>query len=112
MGLLDGLMGQIGEHVDVGNLAAKLGLDEAQVMGAIAALTKAHPEPGDTVATAAGATGLSPDILSQIVGHIGGEGSLGRYAEMIGLGGGNEGGGGIMGQLGGLAGGLLGGDKT
>jgi hypothetical protein len=105
MGLLDGLLGQLTSHVDIDGLAAKVGLDPAQVTAAIGALTQAHTEPGDTVGSAASATGLSPDILNQIVSHIGGEGSLGRFAEMLKEGGG----GGILGTLGGLAGGLLGG---
>ena len=62
---------------------------------------QAHPEPGDTVSTAAANTGLPADILQQIVGQIGGEGSLGRFASMM-----TEGGAGNL--LGGLASGLFG----
>ena len=101
MGLFDGLLGQMAGNVDVANLAEKLGIDPGQAEGAIAALADAHGQPGDTIATAAGATGLSADMLQQIVGHIGGEGSLGRFAEL--LGGDNMGG-----ALGDLAGGLFG----
>lgn len=100
MGILDGLIGQLGEHADVGNLAEKLGLDPAVVEQAIGALTQAHTDPGDTVQLAAGSTGLSPDILQQIIAAIGGEGSLGRFAEMLG----DDKGSGIAGMLGGLLG--------
>ncbi|MFM9977628.1 MAG: hypothetical protein ACKVOP_06230 [Sphingomonadaceae bacterium] len=108
MGMLDGLLGQITGNMDVANLATKVGLSPEQAEAAISALGLAHPEPGDTVATAAANTGLSPDILQQIVGHIGGEGSLGQYAQMIA---GAQSEGGIMDTLGGLASGLMGGDK-
>lgn len=108
MGMLDGLLGQLAGNIDVANLATKVGLSEEQVEMAMTALGQAHTEPGDTVETAAANTGLSGDVLQQIVGHIGGEGSLGRFAEMLQQGG--EGG--IMGQLGGLASGLFGGNKA
>ena len=71
MGLLDGLLSQVTDNVDITNLAAKVGLDPAQVEQAVTALAQAHPQPGDTVAQAAETTGLSSDTLQQIVGHIG-----------------------------------------
>lgn len=101
MGMLDGILGQLTEHVDVANLAEKVGLQPEQVEQAIAALTQAHAAPTNTVTTAAQSTGLSPDILQQIIAQIGGEGSLGRFADMLG----GQGGGGIGGMLGGLLGG-------
>ncbi len=108
MGMLDGLLGQLGENFDVANLATKVGLSQEQVEMAMSALGQAHTAPTDTITTAAENTGLAPDVLQQIVGHIGGEGSLGRFAQMLGEQGGE---GGIMGTLGGLASGLLGGKK-
>ncbi len=101
MGMLDGLLGQLASNVDIVNLAEKIGLSTEQVESAVQALGLAHPQPGDTVATAAASTGLSPDILQQIVGHIGGEGSLAQFASL--LGGGQEGGG-VMDRLTGLFG--------
>jgi len=105
MGMLDGLLNQITGNMDVANLATKVGISPEQAEAAISALGLAHPEPGDTVATAAANTGISPDILQQIVGHIGGEGSLAQYAQMIT---GAQGEGGTAETLGGLASGLLG----
>lgn len=100
MGMLDGLLGQIAENVDVANLATKVGLSPEQVEMAMNALGQAHTAPTDTIETAAANTGLSGDVLQQIVGHIGGEGSLGRFAEMLG----DQGSaGGILGTIGGLA---------
>lgn len=84
MGIFDGLLGQLGGAVpDVANLAAKVGLDPSQVENAIGALAQAHPEPGDTAETAAASTGLPLDKLQDIIGHIGGEGSLGQFASLL-----------------------------
>ena len=102
MGLLDGLLAQVTENVDVKNLAAKVGLTPEQVESAVQALGQAHPQPGDTVATAAENTGLPADVLQQIVGHIGGEGSLGQFASLL------EQNGGMLGQLGSMASGFFG----
>jgi len=46
-------------------------------------LGQTHQMDGDTVELAAEKTGMSPDILNQIVGAIGGEGSLGQFASML-----------------------------
>lgn len=83
MGLLDGILGQVGGHVDVANLATKLGIDASVAEKAIAALGVAHQEPGDTIAGAAARTGLDAGTLGQIVQHIGGEGSLGEFARAL-----------------------------
>ncbi|HWK36244.1 hypothetical protein [Sphingomonas sp.] len=98
MGMLDGLLGQLSEHVDVADLAQKVGIPHDVAAAAIGALAQAHTDPGDTVQVAQGATGLSPDILNQIIGHIGGEGALGNYASMLAQSG-------VLGKLGGLLGG-------
>ncbi|THD36634.1 MAG: hypothetical protein E7773_06400 [Sphingomonas sp.] len=111
MSFLDSILGQVGSNVDIKNLAEKVGISPEQAESAVAALAKAHPQPGDTVDAAAASTGLDSGILSQIVGHIGGEGALGQFASMLGGAGGNEGGG-IMDKIGGLAGGLFGGEKN
>ena len=102
MGLLDGLLAQVTENADVKNLAAKVGLTPEQIESAVAALAQAHPQPGDTVASAAASTGLSADTLQQIVGHLGGEAALGHFASLLGQQGG------VLGQLGGLAEGFFG----
>lgn len=83
MGMLDGILGQIGGADQIGKLAGQFGLSEQQVQMAMAALGKAHAEPGDTVASAAESTGLSPDALQGILGQIGGEGALGQIAGML-----------------------------
>lgn len=83
MGLFDGILGQVGQHADVGNLAAKLGIPEAMAEKAIAALGQSHTEPGDTIAGAAAKTGLDSGTLGQIVDQIGGEGSLAQYAQAL-----------------------------
>ena len=50
---------------------------------AIAALGQSHGEEGDTVEGAAAKTGLDQGTLSSIVDQIGGEGSLGQYADTL-----------------------------
>lgn len=106
MGMLDGILGQMAGNPDIANLAGRFGLSPEQISAAIAALGAAHAQPGDTVAGAADATGLSPDILQQILGHLGGEGALGNLGAMLGGGTvGAEGGlGSILGNLGGMFG--------
>jgi hypothetical protein len=83
MSLLDGILTQVSGNATVENLAAKVGLSPEQVEQAVAALGQAHTAPGDTVTTAAEQTGLPTDKLQEIVGHIGGEGALGRFASLL-----------------------------
>jgi hypothetical protein len=104
MGLLDGLLSQVGSNVDVQNMAAKVGISPDEAESAITALAQAHGAPGDTVDTAAANTGLSSEVLQQIVGHIGGEGSLGQFASMLG----EAQSSGMLGKLEGMAGGFFG----
>jgi len=83
MGILDGLLGQITGNADVANLAAKVGLSPEHVESAVAALAKFHPAAGDTAEAAAAHTGLPLDKLQELMGHIGGEGALAKYAGML-----------------------------
>jgi hypothetical protein len=84
MSLLDGILKNIGGAPDdVANLAAKVGIDPALAEKAIAVLGQTHQMEGDTVGLAAEKTGLDAGVLSQIVSQIGGEGSLGEFAQAI-----------------------------
>ncbi|MEL7689252.1 hypothetical protein AAG591_01615 [Citromicrobium bathyomarinum] len=84
MSLFDSILKSTGGAPDdVVNLADKLGIDPAMAEKAIAALSQAHPKPGDTVDLAAAKTGIDSGILNQIVQQIGGEGSLGEYARQL-----------------------------
>ena len=100
MSFLNGLLGQLGDNNTVQNLAEKVGLSPEQVESAVSALGEAHNAEGDTVETADANTGLPTDKLQEIVGHLGGEGSLGRMASLL-QGGGEDG---IMGKLSGMFG--------
>ena len=94
MSLLNTFLSQVSDNATVQNLAAKVGMSPEQVEQAIAALGQAHASEGDTVTTAAEQTGLPQDKLQEIVGHIGGEGALGRFASLL-----QEDGGGVLGSL-------------
>ena len=80
MGILDGILGQVSGNADVANLAAKLGLSSEHVESAVAALAKFHPMQGDTAEGAASATGLPLEKIQELIGHIGGEGALAKFA--------------------------------
>ena len=97
MSFLDEILGQAGNNATVQNLATKVGLSPEEVEKAVTALGQAHSQEGDTVQSASEATGLPTDKLNEIVDHIGGEGSLGRFSSLI------EGAGGVSGMLGGLS---------
>jgi len=112
MSLLDSLLGMAGQNIDVAGIAEKFGLDPDVAAQAVAALGIAHAQPGDTVETAAGQTGIDTGTLSQIAGELGGSEGLGQLNQamqnhpqaaglMSMLGGGedgdNAGGGGLLG---------------
>ena len=98
MSLLNGILGQVSDNATIQNLAAKVGLSPEEVEQAVTALGQAHSQEGDTITTAAEQTGLPQDKLQEIVGHIGGEGALGRFASLL--------------QGDGAAGGVLGGIRN
>ncbi|MCJ2177974.1 hypothetical protein [Novosphingobium album (ex Hu et al. 2023)] len=83
MGLFDGILSQVSEHADVGNLASQLGIDPAMAEKAIAALGAAHQQPGDTAQLASQKTGLDLAMIQQIIAAIGGEGSLSQIASQF-----------------------------
>ena len=79
MGIFDSVIQGL-ETQAASAVAAKLGLDPSMAQAAIGALTQAHGQPGDTVGQAAQQSGLSPDILSQVMNQCGGVGGLGALA--------------------------------
>jgi hypothetical protein len=83
MSLLDSILGQVGGNLDVAGIAGKFGIDPALAQQAVTALAGAQAQPGDTVATAAGQTGIDASLLGQIAGHLGGEGGLGQIASAL-----------------------------
>ena len=82
MGMLDGILGQLG-GADIGGLAEKFGLPKELAEQAVAALGQSHAEPGDTIEGAAAKTGLDPAMLGQMAQQLGGEGGLGKLSEML-----------------------------
>lgn len=83
MGLFDKILGHAHDHPTLKNLATKLGIEQEQAEQAIAALSEAHQQDGDTVSLAAQRTGLSQDTLQQMVAQIGGEGSLTQFNQIL-----------------------------
>ncbi len=84
MSLFDGILKNIsGAPDDVRNLANAVGIDPKMAEKAIAALGQSHQMQGDTVELASAKTGLETNVLSQIVEHIGGEGSLMEFSNML-----------------------------
>ena len=84
MSILDEVLKGIGGAPDdVVNLAEKVGISPGMAEKAIAALGQSHQMEGDTVELASAKTGLDTGILSSIVGHIGGEGSLTNFSSML-----------------------------
>lgn len=83
MSLLDSLLSQAGQNIDVAGIAEKFGIDPALAAQAVAALGAAHSQPGDTVETAAGQTGLDTGTLSQIAQELGGSEGLGQLNQAI-----------------------------
>lgn len=108
MGLLDSVLAQLGSNVDIANMAQKVGVSPEIAAMAVQALGQAHPQPGDTVQCAAQNSGISADVLQQIMGHLGGEGALGSIASMVAgaggqaAGGAQQGAGGVMGAVTGM----------
>ncbi|MBS0482174.1 MAG: hypothetical protein JSR96_08460 [Proteobacteria bacterium] len=86
MGIFDGITQTLEQQAAVA-VAAKMGIDPSMAQVAITALTQNHPLPGDTVQQSAQQTGISPDVLTQIVSQIGGAGGLGALVSAIGGGG-------------------------
>jgi ATP phosphoribosyltransferase regulatory subunit HisZ len=82
MGLLDGVLGQLGGG-NVGAIAEKFGLPPELAEKAVAALGQSQAEPGDTIAGAAAKTGIDAGTLGQIADQLGGEAGLEKLNAMI-----------------------------
>ncbi len=83
MGILDGILGQIGGAGAIDAIAEKVGIPKELAEQAVAALGQSHAEPGDTLAGAAAKTGLDIGQLGQIAQQLGGENALGQLSELL-----------------------------
>lgn len=83
MSILDGILQQVGSEGAVRGIAEKFGIDPSLAEKAVAALGQAHPEPGDTIESAASQTGLDSGTLGRIVEQLGGDDALGRISEQL-----------------------------
>ncbi|MBS0254329.1 MAG: hypothetical protein JSS36_03725 [Proteobacteria bacterium] len=113
MSLLDTLLGQAG-NLNIAGIAQQAGIDPNMAQQAVSALAAAHNQPGDTVDTAAQASGIDAGTLNSVVGALGGHEGLGNIVQIaeqnpqllqgiLGAVTGAAGSGGIGGLLGGLA---------
>lgn len=87
MGMFDDVMRQMG-GLDLNAVATNVGLPEGQIDTLLHALAAERDEPGDTVEGAAARTGLSPDIIRQVLAHLGGEDGLAKVGDLLGSSGG------------------------
>ena len=83
MSIFDSVRNAAHDHPTVKNLAEKLGIDQEMAEKAIAALAAGHQADGDTVENASRESGISNDILSNVLEHIGGEGSLTGFMQIL-----------------------------
>lgn len=83
MGMLDGILGQLGSQIDIAAIAQQVGVDPAMAEKAVAALGQSHAEPGDTLAGAAAKTGLDIGQIGQIAQQLGGEGALEKLSGLL-----------------------------
>ncbi|WP_271077405.1 hypothetical protein [Aurantiacibacter sp. MUD61] len=83
MSIFDQIKNMAHNHPTVKNMADKLGIDQETAEKAIAALTEGHQAEGDTVDVAADKSGIDKGILSQVMEHVGGEGSLNGFMQML-----------------------------
>lgn len=83
MSMFDQILGAAHNHPTVKNMAEKLGIDQETAEKAIAALTEGHQADGDTVTHAAERSGIDNGILSQVMEHVGGEGSLSSFMQIL-----------------------------
>lgn len=85
MSILDSILQQIAGSPDtVVQVAATVGIDPALAEKAVAALGASHAEPGDTVESAAGKSGIDAGVLGQVMAQLGGDNALGQIAGKLG----------------------------
>ena len=83
MSIFDQVSQMAHNHPTVKNMADKIGIDQATAEKAIAALTEGHQAEGDTLEVAEAKSGIDKGILSEVMKHIGGEGSLTGFMQML-----------------------------
>ena len=94
MSLLNDAMGAAaGGGFDLGAIATKIGLSEAQAQQVTAAVARFAGQPGHTATQAADDTGVERSKVQQMMDMVGGEGALAKVGGMLG-------GGGLGGMLG------------
>ena len=80
MAILDSMLAQLGE-MDTRSISKEVGMSEVRVEAAIAALSVAHVQPGDTITLAAA---LPAERLQDVMRLMGGEAGLASMADLMG----------------------------
>ena len=83
MAILDSMLAQLGE-MDTRSISKEVGMSEVRVEAAIAALSVAHVQPGDTITLAAASSALPTERLEEVMRLLGGEAGLARMADLMG----------------------------
>ncbi|APE29196.1 hypothetical protein [Aurantiacibacter gangjinensis] len=83
MSIFDQIKNAAHNHPTVKNMAEKIGIDQETAERAIAALTEGHHAEGDTMQVAADKSGIDQGVLSQVMEHVGGEGSLQNFMQIL-----------------------------
>jgi len=83
MRVLDAMLSQVSDR-DTNEIASALGLSIGRVEGAIAALSIAHVQPGDTIKIASASSAISEENLREVLRVLGGQLALAKLADLMG----------------------------
>ena len=82
--LNDALGAAAGGGLNIGAIAAKVGLSKAQAQQVVAAIGRFAAQPGDTATQAADHAGVERSKVQQMMDMVGGEGALSKLGGMLG----------------------------
>jgi hypothetical protein len=80
------MLSRLDGDLSTASIGENLGLPAVKVEQAVAALTVAYSQPGDTIETAAACSGLSRQEMVEVVSQLGGERGLRKLSSLIGRG--------------------------
>lgn len=83
MRVLDAMLAQIGD-LCTSDIAGRVGLSIDRVEAAVAALSIAHVQPGDTVKVASASSAIPEESLMAVLQVLGGQPALATLADLMG----------------------------